>query len=283
MRRLGSFQHSDNGIVRPQLLIVLLAMLLVALPDFSAAPGRLLGYGQDVVQPARELRLPPHIDHDQLMVGALASAQTGPGSIDCQQVSCLALTFDDGPNPETTPQVISELEQAQIHATFFLVGSRIAGNEDLLRRMYADGDQIGNHSWTHPDMATLSADQVQQQIQLTQAAIVNAGVPPPTVFRPPYGDVNQTMENTVHLSILMWNEDPKDWAASTPQQVTQAVEASAQPGGIIDMHDIYHVTADALPQILTNLTARGYHFVTVNQLLKLTPSSRGLYYGYAPR
>ena len=279
---MGKFSRFYGGGARPQLVTILLAVLFVGLPGIGGGPNQLLNYGQDIVQPSRQRRLPPHIDHDEMLAGAAAPTQS-PGGIDCRQLNCLALTFDDGPNPLTTPQILSDLEQAQIHATFFLIGSRIAGSEGLLQRMSADGDEIGNHSWTHPDMSKLSADQVQQQIQLTQAAVSNAGVPPPTVFRPPYGFVNQTMVNNIHLSILMWNEDPKDWAASTPQQVTQAVEASAQPGGIIDMHDIYRVTANALPQILTDLTSRGYHFVTVDQLLNLSPSSRGLYYGFAPQ
>lgn len=265
---------------RPQLMAVLLAMLFLGLPSLSGGSAWLVNYGQDIVEPSRNLRLPPHISHDQLV--AELPVQTPPDDVDCRQVTCLALTFDDGPNPLTTPQVLSELEQAHIRATFFVVGTRIAGNEAVLRRMYADGDEIGNHSWSHPDMTRLSADQVQQQVQLTQQAVIGSGVPPPTVFRPPYGFVSQVMLDKIHLSILLWNEDPKDWAASTPQEVVQAVDASAQPGGIIDMHDIYGVTADALPQILSNLQNRGYHFVTVDQLLNLDPSSRGIYYGRLP-
>lgn len=282
MEKPGSYRSKAYGKTRPQLVTLCFAAALLALPAINAGSWQLMHYGQDIVQPARELRLPPHIDHDDLLSQvALPSVTTGD-DINCRQVTCLALTFDDGPNPITTPQVLSDLEQVHIRATFFLVGSRIAGNEGLLQRMHADGDEIGNHSWSHPDMTKLPADQVQSQIRLTQQAVMTAGVPPPTVFRPPYGFVNHSIESNVHLSILLWNEDPKDWAASTPQQVVQAVEASARPGGIVDMHDIYHVTADALPQILTDLTNRGYHFVTVDQLLNLSPASRGIYYGRLP-
>ena len=226
--------------------------------------------------PARPL--PPHIKHASALLSA--SPATPATLVDCHAVSCLALTFDDGPNPVTTPQVLAELEQAHITATFFVIGSRVPGNEALLRRMHADGDEIGNHSWSHPDLTKLPIDQVRHQIDLTQQVISNAGVPAPTVFRPPYGAVTAQIEHNVPLSVLLWNEDPRDWAVSNAQQVIQAVEASAKAGGVIDMHDIYHVTANALPQILTDLTARGMHFVTVDQLLDLTPSSRGIYYGH---
>lgn len=279
---MAKFERFYGMTVRPQLLVLALAVLLAGLPSVSSGSAGLVGYGRDIVEPARTFRLPPHIEHDEQLVESVTPAEANAG-VDCRQVSCLALTFDDGPNPLTTPQILSELEQANIHATFFVVGSRIAGNEGLLRRMHSDGDEIGNHSWSHPDMTKLSADQIQQQIQLTQQAVISAGAPPPTVFRPPYGFVSPTMEDTIHLGILMWNEDPKDWAARTPLQVTQAVEASTKPGGIVDLHDIYSATANALPQILANLTARGYHFVTVDDLLDLGPSSRGIYYGYLPQ
>jgi peptidoglycan/xylan/chitin deacetylase (PgdA/CDA1 family) len=208
------------------------------------------------------------------------TSTAAPGA-DCQHIACLALTFDDGPNPLTTPQILSTLEQFHVTATFFLVGSRVPGNEALLQRMRADGDEIGDHSWSHPDFTTLTPQQMKDQINATQRAIMAAGVPPPILFRPPYGAVNATVEANVPMTILLWNEDPQDWAATRASTVVQAVEASARPGGIVDMHDIYHVTADALPQILTDLQARGFQFVTVSQLLHLTPASRGLYYGHS--
>lgn len=190
---------------------------------------------------------------------------------DCTQVSCIALTFDDGPNPLTTPKVLAVLEQKHVPATFFVVGSRVAGSEDLLRRMHADGDEIGNHSWSHPDLSRLTADQVKQQVQQTQDAIGRAGVPPPTLFRPPYGSVNQTVRDNVKLTFAFWNEDPKDWAANSWQQVLAASEASARPGGVVDMHDIYNVTANALGPLIDNLKGRGFNFVTMSQLMGETP------------
>jgi peptidoglycan/xylan/chitin deacetylase (PgdA/CDA1 family) len=210
---------------------------------------------------------------------ALAFTYSSVSPVDCARNSCLALTFDDGPNPMTTPQVLQILEHEHIRASFFVVGSRVAGNRPLLRRMFADGDEIGNHSWTHPDFTTLSAVHIQQQIALTQSAISAAGVPVPTLFRPPYGAVDKEVVDNVPLAIMLWNEDPRDWAASSPQQVESAVEASAQPGGIVDMHDIYHMTASALDPIIKKLKGEQYQFVTVSQLLDLKPGQKGEFYG----
>jgi peptidoglycan-N-acetylglucosamine deacetylase len=212
----------------------------------------------------------------------LASTYSWISPVNCETGRCLALTFDDGPNPITTLRVLSVLEKEHVHASFFVIGSRVRGNEALLRRMHADGDEIGDHSWTHPDFTTLKPAQIRQQISLTQQTIAAAGVPAPTLFRPPYGAVDQKVINNVPLTIMFWNEDPRDWAADSPRQVEKAVIASAHPGGVVDMHDIYQVTASSLGPIIKKLKAEHYSFVTVSQLLGLKPGQRGEFYGFKP-
>ncbi len=201
---------------------------------------------------------------------------------DCRRVPCIALTFDDGPNPKTTAQILATLEQEQVPATFFVIGSRVAANAELIRRMHRDGFEIGNHSWSHPDMTTLKPKQIRAQVTQTQLAIERAGAPAPTLFRPPYGDVDGDMRANISLTFMFWNEDPRDWAAHNANQVARAVEASARPGGVTDMHDIYSSTADALPKVVHDLRARQYHFVTVSQLLELHPGQKGEFYGRMP-
>jgi len=218
----------------------------------------------------------------RLKTSALTATYSWISPVDCKLRPCIALTFDDGPNPYTTPQIVSILEHEHVHASFFMVGSRVQGNDALLRRMYQDGDEIGNHSWTHPDFTTLTPAQIKQQIALTQQAIMSAGVPAPTLFRPPYGAVDQKVIDNVPLSIMFWNEDPEDWQADTPGQVEQAVIASARPGGVVDMHDIYHLTAESLDPIIKKLKAKDYQFVTVSQLMGIKPGQKGEFYGFKP-
>ncbi|HEY1835432.1 MAG TPA: polysaccharide deacetylase family protein [Candidatus Saccharimonadales bacterium] len=210
---------------------------------------------------------------------ASAATYSWVSPVNCKLQPCIALTFDDGPDMYTTPQVLSILEREHVHASFFIVGSRVAGNQALLRRMFADGDEIGDHSWTHPDFTTLKPAQIRQQIAFTQKAIHAAGVPAPTLFRPPYGAVDQKVISNVPLTFMFWNEDPEDWAADSPKQVEKAVIASAKPGGVVDMHDIYHVTAESLDPIIKKLKAEHYQFVTVSQLLGLQPGQKGEFYG----
>lgn len=197
---------------------------------------------------------------------------------DCATTPCIALTFDDGPHPVVTPQILATLERHNVRATFFVIGVHVPGNEGLLQRMYADGDEIGNHTWGHADLTTLSADQVEEQVLNTQAVITAAGVPAPRLLRPPYGAVNTMVRSHVPLTIAMWNADPEDWKKTRASQVVASVETAAGPGKVIDMHDTKQPTADALDQILTDL-APSYQFVTVSELLNLAPGQPGVFFG----
>lgn len=211
-----------------------------------------------------------------------ASTYSWISPVSCSAQPCIALTFDDGPNGATTPQILNTLEKEHVTASFFVIGSRVVGNGALLQRMYADGDEIGNHSWTHPDFTTLKPDQVRQQVMLTQGIIESTGVPAPTLFRPPYGAVNPTVLHNVPLTVMFWNEDPKDWSQTDPQQIQQTILNAAKPGGVVDLHDIYQSTADALDPTIQKLKSEHYQFVTVSQLLGLKPGQQGTFYGYRP-
>jgi peptidoglycan/xylan/chitin deacetylase (PgdA/CDA1 family) len=201
---------------------------------------------------------------------------------DCTSQPCIALSFDDGPNPATTPEVLTTLELKHVAATFFLVGRNIAGNETLVQRMAADGFEVGNHSWDHPNMIGLTPEQISTELLSTQAAIVNAGAPLPTLFRPPYGAVNDKVLADAGLQAALWNIDPDDWKATDPALLAQQIVATAKPGGIIDLHDIHQVTADALPAVVDQLAAQGYKFVTVSQLLHSRDRpGHDPFYGYA--
>ncbi len=199
--------------------------------------------------------------------------------VDCAQEACLALTFDDGPSSQVTPQILDILAKHHVQATFFIVGSHVAGNEELLRRMYRDGHEIGNHSWSHPDFTTITAAQLDMQVAKAQQAIVRAGVPAPTLFRPPYGAVNAVVRAHVPMTLAMWNVDPEDWRQKTGKEVVERVEAGIKPGRVVDMHDVHQPTADGLDQLLTDLTNANYKLVTFSQLFNLAPGQRGLFYG----
>lgn len=201
-----------------------------------------------------------------------------PPQPDCAVEACLALSFDDGPDPVNTPKIMESLTKQQVPATFFLIGNRVASNALIVQRMYHEGFEIGNHSWSHPNFTKLTAVQMVDQINQTQQTLVSLGIPAPTLFRPPYGAVNATLRATVHMPIIRWDVDPKDWAKTDPAGVIATVEAQAKPGAIIVMHSTGAATAAAVDTFITNLKTR-FHLVTVSQLLQLAPGASGEYIG----
>jgi peptidoglycan/xylan/chitin deacetylase (PgdA/CDA1 family) len=144
--------------------------------------------------------------------------------------------------------------------------------------MHQSGYEIGNHTWSHRDLSELSPQDLEDDIMHAQDAIVAAGVPAPRLFRPPYGAVNPMVRSHVPLTIVSWNVDPEDWRARKPQKVIDQVLAYAKPGAIVDMHDIYQLTADSLDPIVTALE-QTYHLVTVSELLNLPAGQPGIFYG----
>lgn len=211
-----------------------------------------------------------------------APIQLMPEAVDCSVTPCLALTFDDGPDRDFTPRVLDTLKAHDVQATFFVQGVRIHGKEELLRRMYAEGHEIGNHSWNHPYFTRITPEQRKAEIENTQNAIIAAGVPAPRLFRPPYGDMNAEVAAEIPLTIVRWNVDPEDWHPRKKQSVPDHLAAYAKPGAIIVMHDTEATTADMLDALITQLKPH-YTLVTVSELLDLTPGQRGTYFGrYLP-
>jgi peptidoglycan/xylan/chitin deacetylase (PgdA/CDA1 family) len=197
---------------------------------------------------------------------------------DCAAVPCLALTFDDGPDSTATPMILDVLARNQVKATFFVVGSHVAGREPILQREYREGHEIGNHTWNHPDLSTLSPEGVVDQLQRTQATIAGAGVPAPRLLRPPYGVVDPMVASHNNLTVVRWNVDPEDWKQRDPQKVFEHIVTHARPGAIILLHDLYPTTAPAVDMAVQTLKPQ-YQFVTASQLLDLSPGDQGQYFG----
>jgi peptidoglycan/xylan/chitin deacetylase (PgdA/CDA1 family) len=193
----------------------------------------------------------------------------------------IAMTFDDGPSAENTPRLLEMLKQRNIKATFFLIGQNAASNPEIVRRILADGHEIGNHSWTHPQLSKLSDEKVTAEITKTQEAIKSASGFTPTLLRPPYGAITprqrEWIENQFGLNVILWSVDPFDWKRPGASVITQRILSQVRPGSIILSHDIHKQTVDAMPATLDGLIRKGYKFVTVTQLIamnkpKPTPS-----------
>ena len=180
----------------------------------------------------------------------------------------IALTFDDGPGPYTA-QLLDILNQHGTKATFFLIGSKVSAQTDVLRRMHARGHQLGNHSWSHPELPKLSVDQIAGEIDRTNEAIRQATGVKPSILRPPYGAVNGVVLEQIRargMSSILWSVDTRDWADRNSEIVCSRAVAGAHPGAIILMHDIHQTSVNAVPCILSSLKQQGYSFVTIQRL-----------------
>ena len=181
----------------------------------------------------------------------------------------IALTFDDGPGPHTA-HLLDILDQYGAKATFFLIGSKVSSQANVVRNIQARGHQLGNHSWSHPELPKLPVDQIAGEIDRTNDAIKQATGVTPAILRPPYGAVNGAVLEQLRLrgmSSILWSVDTRDWADRNSEIVCSRAVAGARPGAIILMHDIHQTSVGAVPCILSALKQQGYSFVTVQGLL----------------
>lgn len=182
----------------------------------------------------------------------------------------VALTFDDGPGPYTA-RLLDCLQVNKAKATFFMVGSNVPKYAGTVKRMANLGMELGNHSYSHPRLTTLSTASIRSEVTGASNNIKNASGKSPTVFRLPYGDGHNTsyVLNALGLPSIYWSIDTRDWAnTGNPQSTIDAVLNNVKNGDIILMHDIHLSTVQAAEKIIPALKKRGYQMVTVSQLAK---------------
>jgi peptidoglycan/xylan/chitin deacetylase (PgdA/CDA1 family) len=183
----------------------------------------------------------------------------------------VAMTFDDGPHVNLTPQLLDILAARQIRATFFVIGSRVVHHPVIMRRIAAEGHEIGNHTWSHPSLSGLRDASILSELDRTTQAIFDAVGRPPVTMRPPYGNLTNRQRVMVHaernLPTVLWSVDPEDWRRPGASFVTSRIVNASHPGGVILAHDIQVGTVRAMPATLDTLIARGYQFVTVSELI----------------
>lgn len=197
-----------------------------------------------------------------------AEEQTAPAAGEEEmEMPMVALTFDDGPRRSTTTQLLDGLAQRKVPATFFVVGSRVKGNEALLQRMAREGHQIGVHTYSHTQLTGLSSAQVACEIQKGRQALTQALGPGDYWLRPPFGLVNSCVKACADSPIILWSVDPEDWKDKNTARIVDHVVSNAKDGDIILLHDMYPSSVQAALEIVDRLGERGFCFVTVEQLM----------------
>jgi peptidoglycan/xylan/chitin deacetylase (PgdA/CDA1 family) len=190
----------------------------------------------------------------------------------------VAITFDDGPHRVNTPKLLNLLRERNIKATWFIVGEMARENPDLIRRILAEGHEIGNHTMTHPlNITRLSHEKLEQEVGDTAKLLEDIAGYHSRLFRPPGGNTNPEIKQWLYdkygYSTILWSVDPNDWKRPGVSVVAHRLIAGAHSGAILLCHDIHAPTIAAMPETLDTLLAKGYHFVTVSQLINMETST----------
>ena len=183
----------------------------------------------------------------------------------------IAMTFDDGPSEKLTPRLLNLLAAHHIKATFFVIGQNVVEHPEIVQRAAREGHQIGNHSWSHPNLGKMSDEGVRRELQKTEDAIKSATGARPTLLRPPYGSISVRQKKWIHdefgYQIILWDVDPLDWKRPGPAVVSNRIIKGTRAGSIVLSHDIHPGTIEAMPSTLDQLEAKGFKFVTVSELI----------------
>jgi peptidoglycan/xylan/chitin deacetylase (PgdA/CDA1 family) len=187
-----------------------------------------------------------------------------------------ALTFDDGPDPESTPAVLDVLSREGVTAAFFLIGERAARARELVQRIAAEGHDLGNHTWSHRSLWGLGPGATAREIRGGHAAIAEAAGRAPRFFRPPWGKTNLAMFPVLRdlkTPCVFWSVQPEGRRAVPPAEQLQRATARMRPGDIFDLHDADGVPGagprllEALPELIAQIRRDGYRLVPLHDLL----------------
>ena len=187
----------------------------------------------------------------------------------------VALTFDDGPEDYYTPMILEVLKEKGVPATFFVMGKKVKQYPDMMKRIVNEGHSFGNHTWSHPDLRKSWSADVRKEIQSTQQELGKVIGRRSDLFRPPYGAVTKAdlmSLNMMGMRGIGWSVDTLDWSGMSAEGILEIVKKQTTPGGIVLQHNfqdgrLLDGTVEALPQIIDQLRAQGYRFVTIQTLL----------------
>lgn len=204
---------------------------------------------------------------DMAGIGAESAVDVSGDSVE----KYLALTFDDGPDREYTELLLDGLRERDVKVTFFLTGACIDGNEDVVRRMQEEGHLAGVHCMQHTDLTKLPLDAALEQLEITGKKIEEITGVWPEYVRPPYGSWNEKLGQAVLDELQMipvfWDVDSMDWKLQHVGKIVRRVEKDVENGDILLFHDEFATSVAAALQIIDNMMAKGYTFVTVNELM----------------
>ncbi len=177
----------------------------------------------------------------------------------------VALTFDDGPYDRVTNRIVRVLAKNDSRATFFVVGNRVERYADTMKNAFQKGNQIATHTFDHGDLSKMKKKQIRRELKRSFRVMKKINGENPTMLRPPYGNVNDKMRQTIQIPMIYWSVDTEDWASRNRDKVLSRCK-SIKDGDIVLMHDLYPSTAAAVEKLVPKLRKKGFQLVTVEEL-----------------
>ncbi len=225
---------------------------------------------EESVEVSKQVASVPELSED-----AIAVPTQAPRS------KAVALTFDDGPSTVNTPKVLAHLKKYNAHATFFVVGNRVAAGAEVLKAEVAQGCEIANHSWDHAHLDAMKMKAVNKEYNKTKRLVKKLTGYNITLLRPPYGGISNVMRKKLKHPMILWSVDTRDWESRNTKAVFKQVKKNVHDGDIILMHDIHPTTAASLPRVLSWLVKHDYDILTVSELMerKGVKMKNGIAYG----
>ena len=179
----------------------------------------------------------------------------------------IAITFDDGPSPAWTPQLLDGLKERNVKATFFLIGENAKNNPELVKREAEEGHLIGNHTYHHVELTSLPEDKARQEVEQTDQTISKITGEHVAYMRPPFGAWKKEMETELEVMPVLWTVDPLDWTTKNVDEIVRKVVTQTKENDIILLHDCYDSSVKAAFRIIDQLRDRGFAFVTAEELI----------------
>ena len=178
----------------------------------------------------------------------------------------IALTFDDGPSSIYTPAILDILKKHNSSATFFVLGTEAEQHPEILQRMVSEGNEIGNHSYSHLNLTLLSDAELTYQIETPQVIVEKIIGQTPSILRPTYGTINDELIQKIPLPIILWSIDTVDWQSRNADFIYNTIVQNVKDGDIVLMHDIYESTLEAVRRVVPALIDKGYQLVTISEM-----------------
>jgi peptidoglycan/xylan/chitin deacetylase (PgdA/CDA1 family) len=204
-----------------------------------------------------------------LWSGQNPDSREAVGQVQLPDGPFVALTFDDGPRAATTTTLLDGLSQRGVHATFFVIGENVAGNEELLLRMEREGHQIGLHTFHHRSLAQVNGADFYVEVDQLREFLSTLLGRENFMLRPPFGMITPANRARAGSPIILWSVDPEDWSDRDSDRQVSTILDNVEDGGIILLHDIYPASVETALRVVDELMAEGYKFVTVEELFIL--------------